>query len=78
MAMFESMMGGGTLSTEMKKRFDEQGEKPHRGGCWAAEFHAHGRFFLAYSVQLGTDKEQQWIHMFNNGGRIVVYAIRLP
>lgn len=42
------------------------------------KFHTHGRFFSTYSVQLGTDNEQQWINLSNSRGRVLVYAFRLP
>ena len=39
---------------------DKQREKKRqRGGRWAGEFHAHGRLFPSYSVQLGTGIEHQ-------------------
>ena len=55
-----------------------KGKEPHRGVVGQGEFHAHGRFYPTYSVQLGTDVEQQGIELSNNRGRVLVYAFRLP
>ena len=55
-----------------------KGKDPHHGVVGQGKFHTHGRFFLTYSVQLGTDNEQQWINMSNSRGRVLVYAFRLP
>jgi hypothetical protein len=53
-------------------------KEPHCGVVGQGEFRAHRRFFPTYSVQLGTDNEQQYIDMSNNGGRVLLYAFRLP
>jgi hypothetical protein len=47
-----------------------KGKEPHRGVVGQGEFRAHGRFFSTYSVQLGTDVEQQWIDFSNNRGEL--------
>jgi hypothetical protein len=45
-----------------------KGKDSHRGIVGQGKFHAHGRFFPIYSVQLGTDNEQQWIKLSNSRG----------
>jgi hypothetical protein len=69
--LYEQVMGGGILSMERRKGLDEQGKRTPPWGCWAREFHAHSRFFSTYSVQLGTNNEQQWIDMSNSRGSVL-------
>jgi hypothetical protein len=55
-----------------------KGKEPHRGVVGQGEFHVHDRIFPTYSVQLGSDNEQEWIDLSNSKGRVLVYAFRLP
>jgi hypothetical protein len=72
----EQVMGGGILSPERQKILDEQRERTPPWGCWARGV-LHTRYvFPTYSVQLGTDNEQQWINLSNSSGRVLVYTFR--
>ena len=43
-------------------------KEPHRRVVRQGKFHAHRKFLFTYSVQLGTDNEQQCIDLSNSRG----------